>query len=304
MMELRSVRKCFPKMRHPAVDSVTLSLNSGEILGLVGLNGAGKSTLIRMCAGVIRPLSGEILVDGIDMRKQKDVASRRVGWVSEAPSFDPGAKVEGLLRYFSGFHRIPSETTKQSTPQLLEEVGLEGVGNARFRDFSQGMKKRFALAVALIGNPEYLLLDEILNGLDPEGVIMIRNMILRRRSEGHAVLLSSHILSEVQQVADRVAVLDEGKLCGLITKEDMTRSSIARLRMTIANVDAAAIEYLNTMGSANVDDTTITLIDSKVGPDVIVADLVERGYKVTSLTNMRDNLEEMFLTMIEENKRD
>ncbi len=214
MIKIEGVTKVYRKgVSPPAVDGLTLDMNDGEVLGLVGLNGAGKTTTIRMSSGItLPPTSGKILVDGFDIVREKVRASRNVGWIPEFPNFEPNAKPLTLLKYFAGgFYGLGGREAEDKALELLRMVGLEKAMDKKLRSYSQGMKKRFSIAETLIGDPKNVLFDETLNGLDPQGVIFVRKMIGRLRSEGKAILLSSHILTEIEDSADRVAIINRGK---------------------------------------------------------------------------------------------
>lgn len=221
MIIFQNLTKNYGRHSVPAVDELNLTVNDGEILGFAGLNGAGKTTTIRIASGISLPSSGTVLVDGHDIVKEKVEASRTIGWVPEFPNFEPNAKPMSLMLYYSGFYGINSVEAKDRSMKLLNEVGLSSALDKKLRSYSQGMKKRFSIAAAMINDAQNFLLDETLNGLDPEGIKYIKNLILKLKEQNKAVMLSSHILSELQNVADRVAVIHEGKLLKVVTKEEL-----------------------------------------------------------------------------------
>ncbi len=228
LVDISNLTKTFPGRRKPAVAGVSLSVLTGEIVGFVGLNGAGKTTTIRIASGLIKPSAGRVCVAGFDIEREKVAASHHVGLVPEFPNFDPGAKALSLLRYFAGYHGFRGRRALERSLTLLELVGLRESAGLRFRAFSQGMKKRIALAVALLGEPEVLLLDEVLNGLDPLGIVLVRELMMEWRKEGKAILLSSHLLNEVQQVADRVAIIHTGRLVKVLSRSELATGRIGR----------------------------------------------------------------------------
>ncbi len=300
-LKIDRLRKIYPGRSKPAVDDLSLEVDDCEVLGFVGLNGAGKTTTIRIAAGVTRPSSGSVSVQGFDIVRQKAQASRYIGWVSEFPNFEPGGRCLDQLRYIAGFHELGGGVAKRRCTELLELVGLPGLERARFRTLSQGMKKRFALAAALLGDPDVLLLDEFLNGLDPEGVVFARKLILDLREGGTSVLLSSHILSEVQQVSDRVAVVHKGRLVKVLPKSDFTDASSGVLRVSIDNMDAAAVEYLRSVGEAvRVKDHTALISGPKEEPGAINLELTRRNYRVVALSFDHVSLEDLFFQLISE----
>ena len=210
MIQIDAATKIFSKKDKPAADAVSLKAADGEIVGFVGLNGAGKTTTIRMAAGVSLPTSGSISIDGHDIVSDKVEACRRIGWVPEIPNFEPSTRALSLMEYFAGFYGIPASEAKERSLELLRTVGLGGEEGKKLRAYSQGMKKRFSLAVSMLGGPRNYLFDEVLNGLDPEGIRYFRRLMVDLRSKGVAVLLSSHILVEVESLADRVVFIHMG----------------------------------------------------------------------------------------------
>ncbi|MFI5420095.1 MAG: ABC transporter ATP-binding protein [Nitrososphaerales archaeon] len=230
MLHFRNLSKVFRGNEdRKAIDSVTFDVLDGEVVGFVGLNGAGKTTTIRIASGVALPTSGGVLVDGHDIVHDKLEASRQIGWVPEFPNFDMGERALNLMEYFCGFYRLDTLEAKRRSTYLLERVGLDRVAEKKLRTFSQGMKKRFSLASAMISDPRNYLFDETLNGLDPEGVQFVRNLIVSLRKANKAVLLSSHILTEVENLADRIVLIHNGKIVREIKREELGRSSLEQL---------------------------------------------------------------------------
>ncbi len=298
MLAIRGVRKVFRGKSVPAVTDLDLEIQPGEILGLVGLNGAGKTTTIRMAVGLSTPTAGSVTVFGLDVTRQKAEASRHIGWVPESPNFEPASRAINQLRYYAGFYGLTGADARARCSELLQQVGLPNLERARLRTFSQGMKKRFSLAAALLGDPEILLFDEILSGLDPDGVLLTRNLMVELRGRNRGILLSSHILSEVQQVADRVAILHQGRLVKVLGKNDLQTGLGATLRITISNLDAAAVELLRGYGEIRRESNTVWIADPKVESTEINAELVRRSYRVVSMNYETRNLEQMFFDVI------
>jgi ABC-2 type transport system ATP-binding protein len=298
MLTIRGLKKVFRGKSLPAVADLDLELRPGEILGLVGLNGAGKTTTIRMAAGLVTPTAGNVSVNGLDLVTQKAEASRYIGLVPEFPSFEPGSRALNQLRYYAGFYGIRGNAARERCTELLRQVGLPDLGRVRLRTFSQGMKKRFSLAASLLGDPEFLLFDEILSGLDPEGVLLTRNLMVDLRSRHRGILLSSHILSEVQQVADRVAIMHEGRLVKTLKRDDAQSAGGLTLRLTISNLDDAGVELLRTFGDVRREGNTVWVSRLKVDPGEVNAELVRRNYRVESLGYESQNLEQAFFDAV------
>ncbi|MFC9892864.1 ABC transporter ATP-binding protein [Nocardia sp. NPDC127579] len=201
---------------HTAVDDVAMRVEPGEVYGFLGPNGAGKTTTLRMLAGLIRPSSGSATVLG-HQPGDPDVV-RRIGVLIEGPGFYPYLSGRDNLRVLARYRGLGDAEVAAA----LERVGLADRAGDRFRTYSLGMKQRLGVGAALLGGPELLILDEPTNGLDPAGMAEMRALITALAADGHTVLLSSHMLSEVQEICDRVGVIAGGRL--------RTESSVAELR--------------------------------------------------------------------------
>ncbi|WP_066521332.1 ABC transporter ATP-binding protein [Curtobacterium ammoniigenes] len=190
-----------------AVDDISFVVRPGSVTGFLGPNGAGKSTTMRMIMGLDRPTAGRATVNGHDYRTLRDPI-RQVGALLEARAVHPGRSAYNHLLSLAATHRIP----KQRVHEVIEMTGLESVARKRVGGFSLGMGQRLGIAAALLGDPRTLILDEPVNGLDPDGVIWVRNLARWMASDGRTVFLSSHLMSEMAQTADRVVVLGRGRV--------------------------------------------------------------------------------------------
>jgi ABC-type multidrug transport system ATPase subunit len=193
-----------------AVDDLSFCVNQGEVYGFLGQNGAGKSTTIRMMLSLIKPTEGSINIFGLSMEKEREQILSRVGAVVERPDLYKYLSAYENMKLFStlsGLSHGRSEIMRQ-----LAVVGLEKRANDKVKVFSQGMKQRLGIAVALVNNPSLIILDEPTNGLDPQGIADMRSLILMlSREQGKTLLVSSHLLSEVEQIADSMIIIDKGK---------------------------------------------------------------------------------------------
>ncbi|HKW04659.1 MAG TPA: ABC transporter ATP-binding protein, partial [Nitrososphaerales archaeon] len=242
LLEINNLTKQYghtSKQRFYALSDVSFSVNDKEIVGFVGLNGAGKTTTIRIASGVILSTSGSVVVDGYDIVKDKQKASEQIGWVPEFPNFELNAKAKNLLLYFAGFRAIRSDLASRRASELFRDLELSGQENKKLQAYSQGMKKRFSLAIALLPEPKNFLFDEILNGLDPQGIQFTRQLLQDLRKKGKSILLSSHLLSEIEAISDRIVFIHKGKLIKTITKSELSaiEHGIGVLRMIIPNLD-------------------------------------------------------------------
>jgi ABC-2 type transport system ATP-binding protein len=200
----------FRRRRIQAVRDVSFHLNPGEVFALLGPNRAGKTTLVKMLLSLCRPTAGTITRLGRPLRDRSTLG--RVGYMHENHAFPRYLTAAGLLEYYGALSLVPSETVLQRVPRLLERVGLADRGRDPIVQFSKGMIQRLGLAQALVNDPELLVLDEPTEGLDLSGRQLLRSVIAEQRSRGRSVLLVSHVLNEVEQLCDRVAVVVGGRL--------------------------------------------------------------------------------------------
>src|SRR6266496_1452329 len=212
LIEVKQATKVFSSRHGPAINSVSFDVKNGEVVGFVGLNGAGKTTTIRIAVGVSLPTSGTVLIDGHDITNEKAEASKSIGWVPEIPNFEPNAKALTLMRYLAGFYGIDRTEARNRSKDLLASVGLSGFEN---------LKKRFSLAVSLLSDPPTFLFDEVLNGLDPEGIHFFRELMRGQKRVNKAILLSSHILTEIENIADRIVFIHRGRIVKTVTREEL-----------------------------------------------------------------------------------
>jgi ABC-2 type transport system ATP-binding protein len=191
-----------------AVDHLTLSVNRGEIFGFLGPNGAGKSTTMRMLLGLARPNSGQVRILGLDIGTHLREILHRVGALIENPTFYPFLTGRENLRVVGDLTGCP----ESKIDEALELVDMHEAANRPFNAYSMGMKQRIGVASTLLADPALLILDEPSNGLDPAGIVEMRSLMHRLREEGHTVFVSSHVLHEIEQVCDRIAILNHGRV--------------------------------------------------------------------------------------------
>ncbi|MDA4123099.1 MAG: ABC transporter ATP-binding protein [Thaumarchaeota archaeon] len=285
-----------------ALDDVTFLVNDGEIVGFVGLNGAGKTTTIRIASGVALPSSGKVTIDGHDIVRHKREASESVGWVPEFPNYEQNSRAKSLLLYFAGFHQIESGVAERRASELFQKLELSGHERKKLAAYSQGMKKRFSLALALLPDPKNLLFDEVLNGLDPQGIQFIRSLLMDLRKKGKSVLLSSHILSEIEAMSDRIVFINRGKIIKIVTKDELAaiERSKSVLRMVVPNLSDVGLGYLRTLGSVSIESGSVTLSGFEGDPSAVSAELVRRGFLLREFSSEKSSLEEYFLRLIAE----
>lgn len=275
-----------------ALDNVSIAIGKGEIYGLIGKNGAGKTTLMRLALGLANPSGGSIeLFDG----QPANEARHRIGALLEAPCIYKNCSAIENLRRFA----ILTETPTSKLPQLLELVGLENTGRKKAGKFSLGMKQRLGIAIALLGDPDFLILDEPINGLDPEGIRDVRDVILRLNRElGITFLISSHLLDELAKVVTTYGIISHGALVEQIGAAELASHTAQRLNIRTSN-DAKAAELIKSrypdLGEILVPEGGICL-GSHVGESAIINKLlVENGIFVGELIPSNRGLEDYFI---------
>lgn len=305
MITLEGVSKTYRKSTVPAVNDLTLTLRDGEIVGFAGLNGAGKTTTIRMISGVLFPDRGSILVDGHDIVNDKLEASRNIGWVPELPNYELNARPADLLRYYAGFFVKDDREFAERRTNLMKRLGIWKYREKKLRYWSQGMKKRFSIVAASQADPRNYLFDETLSGLDPEGVKDVRDFILDQKSQGKSVFLSSHILSELELIADRIAIIKEGELLNVIGRDELSKLGARMAKIIVDNLDQKALTLLEKYGTPEKKGNTVILrnIDSDATKyHEINAELVGAGYFVSHFDVTGLDLESYFLKLVETQK--
>lgn len=218
MIEVKNVTKKYGKF--VAVDNISFDVKDGEILGLLGPNGAGKSTTMNMITGFIEATDGEICVNGYDISKKPKKAKKQIGYMPEGvPSYQELTPRE-FIKYMAELKQVDKKTKKEEIQNLIKQIGLEDVQNKLIKNLSRGYKQRVSMAGALVGSPDVIILDEPTVGLDPKQILEIRNLI-KELGKKHTVILSSHILSEVSQICDRVVIINKGKIVAIDTPEKL-----------------------------------------------------------------------------------
>lgn len=224
-IEVRDLRKTYPAFRRKGVAAlrgVSLQVESGTIFGLIGQNGAGKTTLVKILLGLATPTGGSASLLG---RSPKDSsARRRVGYLPEQMRLPDYLNAKGFLRYMGKLNGVDSTAMKQGIPKLLETVGLGDV-RGPVKAYSKGMQQRLGLAQALIDNPDILFLDEPTDGLDPLGRKEVRDLLVRLRGAGKTIFLNSHLLSEIEFVCDKIAILNKGEVACTSVPSEFTRGT-------------------------------------------------------------------------------
>lgn len=290
--------KLSKKYRHfQALDGLDMSIPKGSIYGLVGKNGAGKTTLIRLICGLQEPSSGSFSLYGIRNNSRSiSKARRRMGAVVETPSIYLSMSAEDNLKQQYLVLGLPSY---DGIPELLELVGLENAGKKKARDFSLGMKQRLGIAIALAGDPDFLVLDEPVNGLDPQGIVEIRELVLKLNRERQiTVLISSHILDELSRLATHYGIIDAGRMVRELSAEELNTACRKSIRVEVSSttalaraLDAMKLEY-------KILSKTKADIFAKPNVSLLVESLSKEGCELLSLTERDESLESYYISLV------
>jgi ABC-2 type transport system ATP-binding protein len=298
VLEVKGLKKRLGKRE--IIKGINFSVKDGEIFGFLGPNGAGKTTTIRMLVGLIAPNEGEIKICGKDVQKEKEEALKNVGAVVENPE---------LYKYLSGRENLMQiarirKVSKEEVEELIELVGLKDRIDDKVKKYSLGMKQRLGLAAALIGEPRLLILDEPTNGLDPSGIIDFREVVKKAAKEkGMAVFISSHILSEVQNLCDRVAFTNGGVIKSVEDIHDNTMDTeLDSLTLIVSSNEEEAVKILKNIDlvkSASVIDEEIHLIIKSGKTSELLKILLEKNIRVEEIFKNRKGLEQRYMELVE-----
>ena len=221
MLELKNVTKSYNKNTVKAVDSLTMTVNNGEIFGFLGPNGAGKTTSIRMLTGILQPDEGELLLDGISIKERPIAAKRTFAFVPDNPETFSRLKAIEYLDFISDVYKVPADQKKQRIETYCAKFGLLENLSSRISSFSHGMKQKLFLIASLITDPNNWILDEPMVGLDPEAAFTIKEIMSERAAAGKTVFFSTHVMEVAEKLCDRVGIIKKGKIVFIGTIEEL-----------------------------------------------------------------------------------
>ena len=309
MIEVKNVTKKYGKV--VAVDNINFTINDGEIIGLLGPNGAGKSTTMNMITGYIEPTEGTIVIDGYDISKKPRKAKREIGYMPEGVPLYTDMTVKEFVTYMAEIKKVDRKTRKEKIEKIIEETGLKDVEKKLTRNLSRGYKQRVSMAGALIGDPKILILDEPTVGLDPKQITEIRNLI-KELGKTHTVILSSHILSEVSQICNKVIIINKGKIVAIDTPENLEAkvSNKNCLYVTVEdpedkmNIIKNKIKEIKKIElvEKNEDGTKQYMIESEDNADLrkmIFSELAKEDITIFEMKKADTTLEDAFMKLIE-----
>lgn len=286
-----------------AVNQLNLEIRRGEIVGFLGPNGAGKTTSIRMLLGLIAPTAGRVELFGRDLASERASLLPRIGALVETPALYLHLTGRENLRAVGA---VLGGVSRQRIENVLEQIGLQTRQKDRVRTYSLGMKQRLGMGIALLNDPDLLILDEPANGLDPAGIVEMRDLLHRLAGEGKTVFLSSHFLGEVQQICSRVAVINAGTLVADQSVKELTRGQGEYMvRLEHAQEALLVLQQQPWGQHARLEgaDTVITPAPQESGRD-LYAFLAQAGFTPESLAPATQNLEQVFFSLINAHKGD
>ncbi len=304
VVECRRLTKVYEKLlphsakKVCALKDVSLSVHRGQIVGLIGPNGAGKSTLLNLIAGLILPTEGDVSVCGHPARSAQ--AHRGLGYMPEHSVFIGGYSAKATLRYHAALLGLTRGAISAQVDKSVEQLHMQEFAHRPCSDFSQGMKQRLALAIAVMNHPQVLLLDEPSNGLDPIGIVQLRDLLKQLRDSGTIVIISSHRLGELEKLTGDYLFMHRGQVISFADK--IAASQAGRLRVELVSGGTQIAERLlpaSKVLSASDTELVIGLSDPQEVPDV-VCDLVKGGARITGVLLQSDDIEEVFLRLCNE----
>lgn len=310
VLEINGVTKIYKAKGRQitAASDVSFTVEKGEIVGFIGKNGAGKSTTLKIATGLAEATSGNVRINGFDVKTERIKALEKVGCIVETPDLYRDWSAMKNLEYFAdvcrdrGFDAEGApfkEAVKARSAKLLETVGLYDRKDDPVRKYSLGMKQRLGIAQALLVKPDLLVLDEPTNGLDPNGIKEIRDILQKLSHEyGLAVLVSSHLLSEVQLMCDRFVIIDQGKIVGEYTKEDLENATGAGIILTTDDVVKAkdVLTAVLAIPCEQIGEGKLLLTTDKPVGDVS-KELILAGVTVLGINRKETSLEDLFMTV-------
>jgi len=285
---------------HAALDNINLSINKGEVVGLAGPNGAGKTTLFQIIAGLIPKYDGVVELFGHNNQREVNRKRQYIGAIIENPAYIPEMTAYQNMEY----HRIQHGVTNdEKISDLLELVDLSDTGKKKFKNFSLGMKQRLAIATTLLHQPEFLVLDEPTNGLDPSGIIEIRNLLKKLAKEKQTtIFVSSHILSELENLASRFIIINHGQIVEQFTKDELNQRTQNYYEIHTKNPQIAAtvLEQAFDTKDYEIDENGhIQFYAIDILPEDINETLVQNNIKVSQLVHKQYELEALYMDLTE-----
>jgi len=307
-IEISNLTKVYNKKKNEvrALNDLTLNISPGIIYGLLGPNGAGKTTLIKILLGIVHPTLGNAKVLGVDINDYS--IRKRIGYLPENHKFPQFLTAEGVMKYFAELSGVEITNLDKEIDRLLALVNMTKWKKTKIKKFSKGMMQRLGLAQALINNPDLIFLDEPTDGVDPIGRKEIRDLLVRLKDDGKTIFLNSHLLSEVELVSDRIAILNKGSLIKEGSVEEITAS---KQIYTLELENKLSENFIKD----NLKDFTIKELDNDKSTyefhisdmkelNKLIDNLRENNIVIKAVTPQKNTLEEMFISLINKSEKD
>ena len=309
MITIENLTKFYGNNR--AVNNISFTINDNEILGFLGPNGAGKSTTMNMIAGYLPMSGGTVTISGVDISKDPVKAKAKIGYLPQDPPVYPDMRVKEYMSFCAGLKRIPYAKKKDEIKRVMELLSITDVKDKLIKNLSGGYKRRVGFAQAILGNPDFIILDEPTVGLDPNQVIEVRNIIKDLR-KSHSVIFSSHILSEVSEVCDRVVIINKGDIRAIDTIENLEKSfgatSVLHIKVNGSKTKSASIIEM-TKGVKEITDITeedngaysfTAQLDGNADEvrRNLMAELIQNKVDIAEIYSEKPNLENVFIELI------
>lgn len=295
VLETKNLEKRYKDFK--AISNLNIHVEKGAIYGLIGKNGAGKTTLIRLVCGLQSPTSGTYSIYGIDNTSKKILETRkRIGAIVESPSIYLDLTARENIEEQYQILGLPSY---DSIDELIAFVGLENTGKKKTKNFSLGMKQRLGIAIALAGNPDFLILDEPINGLDPQGIVEIRELILRlNKDKKITVLISSHYLDELSKIATHYGFVDNGQIIKEVSAEELNKLCKKRIEIKVSD-DKECVKYLEEdQISYEIIDKNIIHIFENVNISKLSLALAKRNCEIEEIHEKDESLENYYINLL------
>ena len=294
VMETQNLTKKYQNVT--VVDHVNLHIPKGKIYGLLGRNGAGKTTIMKMMLQFVSPTDGKIIMFGKDYCEQVKDTYQKIGSIIETPGFYTNLTGQENLEILA---RLRRNVSKESVLHALEIVGLDKEKKKQFSDYSLGMKQRLGIAAAIMHQPQLLILDEPINGLDPIGISEIRQFLYElSRTKGTTILISSHVLNEIEQIADMIGVINQGKLVEEVNMQELHKRKYVVFTVSDPLTASRMLENRCKVRDYEIQEHTIKIFEPEFNIGYFNQILVENQVVVTAINSCEENLEDYFTELI------
>lgn len=292
IIKIENLTKIYKQKRKKikAVDNLSFSVMKGEILGFLGPNGAGKSTTIKIMMGLIKPTSGKVFINGINVNNPK--SRKNLGFLPENPNFIDTLTGKDFLLFSARMHGLNKTEAEKRVNNLFKELSLVEAAERSLKKYSKGMLQKIGFAAAIIHNPDILILDEPMSGLDPIGRYYFKSMFKKLKSEGKTIFFSSHIIPDVEDLCDRVAIINKGKLIGILDMEKIKAFSTTGYEIVFKNGNDLDIQcdiLKDNLKKINVDASMLL---------VTIEKLKNKNIEIISINPVKKDLETVFVELI------